>query len=160
MVKLEVGMIKACRVALVFLYGLLLVSCTASGEGQPAKAQKELPAIELRSGAVTVVAELARSPEEQATGLMFRKSLADGRGMLFVYEDDRRLSFWMKNTLIPLSIAYLAADGTIREIYDMEPQSLKAVSSTRSVRYALEVPQGWFARAGLAVGDRFEIPRF
>jgi uncharacterized membrane protein (UPF0127 family) len=107
-----------------------------------------------------VVAELARSPEEQAAGLMFRKTLADGRGMLFVYEEDRRLSFWMKNTLVPLSIAYLAADGTIREIYDMEPQSLKAVSSIRSVRYALEVPRGWFDRAGLAVGDRFGIPGF
>jgi hypothetical protein len=153
-------MTKALRVAVLVLSGLLVASCSASGDGQPVKAQKELPTVELRSGAVTVVAELARTPEEQATGLMFRKSLADGRGMLFVYEDDRRLSFWMKNTLIPLSIAYLAADGTIREIYDMEPQSLKAVGSIRSVRYALEVPQGWFARVGLAVGDRFEIPHF
>ena len=153
-------MTKALRGGVFFLCCLLLVSCAAGSDGQPAKAQKELPAVELRSGVVTVVAELARSAEEQATGLMFRKSLADGRGMLFVYEDDRRLSFWMKNTLIPLSIAYLAADGTIREIHDMEPKSLKGVNSTRSVRYALEVPQGWFARVGLAVGDRFEIPRF
>jgi uncharacterized membrane protein (UPF0127 family) len=153
-------MIKTIRLAVLILSGLLVLSCAAKSNGQPAKAQKELPTVELRAGQVTVKAELAVSPEEQATGLMFRKSLADGRGMLFVYEDDRRLSFWMKNTLIPLSIAYLAADGTIREIHDMEPHSLKAVSSTRSVRYALEVPRGWFDRAGLAVGDRFEIPRF
>jgi uncharacterized protein len=154
-------MIKVLRLTVFMLSGLLVLSCAATGDGgEPAKAQKELPTVVLRSGAVTVVAELARSPEEQATGLMFRKTLADGRGMLFVYGDDRRLSFWMKNTLVPLSIAYLAADGTIREIHDMEPLSLKAVSSSRSVRYALEVPRGWFDRAGLAAGDRFEIPQF
>ncbi|MGD9941322.1 MAG: DUF192 domain-containing protein [Clostridia bacterium] len=154
-------MIKVLRLSVFVLSGLLVLSCAANGDGsEPKKAQKELPTVVLRSGPATVVAELARSPEEQAAGLMFRKTLADGRGMLFVYEEDRRLSFWMKNTLVPLSIAYLAADGTIREIYDMEPQSLKAVSSTRSVRYALEVPRGWFDRAGLAVGDRFGIPGF
>jgi uncharacterized membrane protein (UPF0127 family) len=154
-------MIKVLRLSVFVLSGLLVLSCAANGDGgEPVKAQKELPTVVLRAGSATVVAELARSPEEQATGLMFRKTLADGRGMLFVYGDDRRLSFWMKNTLVPLSIAYLAADGTIREIHDMEPESLKAVSSTRSVRYALEVPQGWFDRAGLAVGDRFDIPGF
>lgn len=153
-------MTKVLKLTVLVLSGLLVLSCAGNDKGEPVKAQKELPAVVLRAGSVTVVAELARSQEEQATGLMFRKSLADGKGMLFVYEDDRRLGFWMKNTLIPLSIAYLAADGTIREIYDMEPQSLKAVNSTRSVRYALEVPRGWFGRVGLAIGDRFEIPRF
>lgn len=153
-------MIKIARLAVFILSGFLVLACNANDVREPAKPQKELPLVELRAGPVTVMAELALTPEEQAAGLMFRKSLPDGRGMLFVYEDDRRLNFWMKNTLIPLSIAYLAADGTIREIHDMEPQSLKAVSSTRSVRYALEVPRGWFDRVGLAAGDRFEIPRF
>jgi uncharacterized protein len=153
-------MTKVLRLIVLVLSGLMVLSCAANGNGEPVKAQKELPTVVLQAGSVTVVAELARSAEEQAAGLMFRKTLEDGRGMLFVYDDDRRLSFWMKNTLIPLSIAFLAADGTIREIHDMEPRSLKAVNSTRSVRYALEVPQGWFTRAGLAAGDRFEIPRF
>lgn len=153
-------MTKAHRLAVLFFLILLGSSCAVRGEEEPVKAQRELPLVELRAGSIKMVAELARSPEEQAVGLMFRKSLLDGRGMLFVYEDDRRLSFWMKNTLIPLSIAYLAADGTIREIYDMEPQSLKPVNSTRSVRFALEVPRGWFQRVGLSVGDRFEIPEF
>ncbi len=153
-------MTKVLKLTVFILSWLLVLSCAANGDGEPVKAQKELPFIEMRAGSVTVVAELARASQEQAVGLMFRKSLADGKGMLFVYENDRRLSFWMKNTLIPLSIAYLAADGTIREIHDMEPRSLKAVNSTRSVRYALEVPQGWFDRAGLSIGDRFEIPRF
>ncbi len=89
---------------------------------------------------------------------MFRKKLDDGQGMLFVFETDDRLSFWMKNTLVPLSIAYIAYDGTIREILDMAPQSLAAVPSQYSVRYALEVPQGWFSRAGVRVGDRVGIP--
>ncbi|MFH2113528.1 MAG: DUF192 domain-containing protein [Spirochaetota bacterium] len=153
-------MTKVLKLTVFVLSGLLVLSCAANSNGEPVKAQKELPTVELRAGSVTVVAELARSPEEQTAGLMFRKSLADGRGMLFVYEDDRRLSFYMKNTLVPLSIAFLAADGTIRGIYNMEPRSLKAVNSMRSVRYALEVPQGWFDRAGLVIGDRFEIPQF
>ena len=78
--------------------------------------------------------------------------------MLFVFDSDERLSFWMKNTLIPLSIAYIASDGTIREILDMEPHSLAPVPSQYSVRYALEVPKGWFSRAGVRVGDRVSIP--
>ena len=78
--------------------------------------------------------------------------------MLFVFESDQRLTFWMKNTLVPLSIAYIASDGTIREILDMEPQSLASVPSQYSVRYALEVPKGWFARAGVRTGDRVAVP--
>lgn len=110
------------------------------------------------SGSVSVEAELAVAPGEQETGLMHRTRLADGQGMLFVYESDRRMAFWMKNTLIPLSIAFIGADGVIKEIYDMEPLSLASVPSERSVRYALEVPLGWFGRVGLGPGDRLDIP--
>jgi uncharacterized membrane protein (UPF0127 family) len=73
--------------------------------------------------------------------------------MLFVFERDQILSFWMKNTYIPLSIAFIAGDGRIAEIHDMEPLSLASVRSSRSCRYALEVPLGWFARAKINVGD-------
>jgi uncharacterized membrane protein (UPF0127 family) len=99
--------------------------------------------------------EIARTEAERARGLMYRKSLNDGKGMLFVFEKDEILSFWMKNTLIPLSIAFIASDGRILEIRDMEPESLIPVKSSRSVRYALEVPRGWFDRAGVKPGDRF-----
>lgn len=133
---------------------LLVAACVPAG-----RAQSGLATAELRSGETSVVVELARTDAEQETGLMFRTSLADGRGMLFVYHDDRRLSFWMKNTLIPLSIAYLAADGTIREIHDMEAKSLAPINSDHFVRYALEVPQGWFSRVGLRVGDRLDLSR-
>lgn len=130
------------------------LACACVPAGRP---QKGLATAELRSGDTSIVVELAKSDAEQETGLMFRTALADGKGMLFVYRDDRRLSFWMKNTLIPLSIAYLSADGTIREIHDMEPKSLAAINSDHFVRYALEVPQGWFSRVGLSVGDRFDL---
>jgi uncharacterized membrane protein (UPF0127 family) len=84
---------------------------------------------------------------------MYRKQLPDGEGMLFIFERDEALSFWMKNTIIPLSIAFIASDGRITEIKDMRPRDLNAVKSSRSVRYALEAPQGWFTRAGISPGD-------
>jgi uncharacterized membrane protein (UPF0127 family) len=100
-----------------------------------------------------VLAEIARSDAERETGLMFRESLADGEGMLFVFEKDQTLSFWMKDTLVPLSIAYISYNGRILEIHDMKPRDLAPVRSSRSARYALEVPQGWFGRAGIKPGD-------
>jgi uncharacterized membrane protein (UPF0127 family) len=141
-----------------FLSCLCLIpfaACNAA-EGKP---QTGLPVqvltIETAAGnSVRVEAELARTDVEQSIGLMWRKSLAFGAGMLFVYGKDQIMSFWMKNTLIPLSIAFIASDGRILEIYDMERESLRVVRSTRSARYALEVPQGFFTRAGIGVGDR------
>jgi uncharacterized membrane protein (UPF0127 family) len=133
-------------------------SCAAGGE----KPQGRLETTELAllrkdgTGAV-VLAEMARTGEQRRRGLMGRKSLADGEGMFFVFETDRILSFWMKDTLIPLSIAYIAYDGRILEIHDMEAQSLRSVQSARSARYALEVPQGWFARAGIEAGDIVQL---
>jgi uncharacterized membrane protein (UPF0127 family) len=106
---------------------------------------------------VPIEAELAKTAREKQTGLMFRKELEDGKGMLFVFENDEVQSFWMKNTLIPLSIAFILYDGTILEIKDLYPQDLSAVHSSRSVRYALEAPRGWFARAGVAAGDRLDL---
>jgi uncharacterized membrane protein (UPF0127 family) len=112
--------------------------------------------IETARGKVSVKAEIARTPAQREQGLMHRKELKDGHGMLFVFERDQVLSFWMKNTLIPLSIAYIAHDGRIIEIHDMEPGNLTPVQSSRSARYALEVPQGWFGRAGVVPGDRLD----
>ena len=108
-----------------------------------------------RDGAVIAVvkAEIARTNEERAQGLMYRDKLPDGEGMLFVFERDDILSFWMKNTYIPLSIAFITHDGKIIDIKNMYPKDETSVTSSRSVRYALEVPQGWFARAGVKEGD-------
>jgi uncharacterized membrane protein (UPF0127 family) len=102
---------------------------------------------------VLITVEIARTAEEQSKGLMHRKKLPDGEGMIFVYDRDQQLSFWMKNTVIPLSIAFIASDGRIIEIRDMQPLDLSSIKSSRSVRYALETPQGWFTRAGIQSGD-------
>ena len=104
------------------------------------------------------VVEVARTPQEQARGLMARKRLGEREGMIFVYAADRRMSFWMKDTLIPLSIAFLAADGEILQIEDMKPLDLTPVTSHRSARHALEVNEGAFERAGARVGDRVRLP--
>lgn len=111
----------------------------------------------IQVGSSRVLAEIARTETERERGLMFRKSLEDGEGMLFVFDKDEQLAFWMKNTFIPLSLAYISSDGTIRQIVDLEPQSLATVQAERSVRYALEVPKGWFDRAGVRVGDKADL---
>jgi len=132
----------------VFLCGLLFISC--SSQKLP---EREL-SIERDGQTIAVVkAEIARTQEERNRGLMFRKNLDDGKGMLFVFEKDEILSFWMKNTLIPLSIAFISSSGRIIEIKDMYPGDVNPVSSSRSARYALETPQGWLLRAGARSGD-------
>jgi len=102
---------------------------------------------------VEITVEIARTEQERTQGLMHRKKLPDGEGMIFIFNRDEQLSFWMKNTVIPLSIAFIASDGRIVEIRDMQPLDLNSVTSSRSVRYALETPQGWFKRAGIKAGD-------
>ena len=104
-----------------------------------------------------VTVEIADTREAQEKGLMGRDSMEEDHGMLFVYDRDSRKSFWMKNTTIPLSLAYIATDGTIREIYDMEPLSTRIVDSKYSVRYVLEVNQGAFERHGIKPGDKVEF---
>jgi uncharacterized membrane protein (UPF0127 family) len=108
-------------------------------------------------GGISVEAEIADDTESRRTGLMHRKSLAENHGMLFIFDSDQKLSFWMKNTIIPLSIAYISSGGEIMEIYDMKPNSLRPVESVHSVRYALEMNQGWFEKNGVTSGDRVII---
>ena len=106
----------------------------------------------------TVSAEIAEKTEDRNHGFMERKNIPDGTGMLFVFERDQILSFWMKNTPHPLSIAYIDSKGKIRNIYDMTPYSLSSIVSTVSVRYALEVPQGWYKKNGITEGDTVLLP--
>jgi uncharacterized membrane protein (UPF0127 family) len=122
--------------------------------------QRDLIIEKAGGGTAVIRAEIARSAEEQRQGLMYRESLAEGRGMLFIFDRDQLLSFWMRNTLIPLSIAYIRSDGSILEIKDMVPLDENLVRSSRGVRYALEVPQGWFGRAGIGPGDRLLLDGF
>ncbi len=147
---------KALRQLMVVLF--LVVGSSSSCAQRPTRLHS-VPLPILRDGAAitTLQAEVAVSDEDRARGLMFRTSLADGQGMAFVFDADRKLTFWMKDTKIPLSIAFVAHDGRITQIEDMTPLSLSVTESERSVRYAIEVPQGWFTRLGVMPGDVFDL---
>lgn len=138
-----------------FLFFMFFLPFFAGCENRPAKLQTQDLTIQKRdNSAVTLTAEIAKTREELTKGLMYREQLAAGEGMLFVFDRDQIMSFWMQNTFIPLSIAYISADGIILEIYDMKPHNEIPVVSTRSARYALEVPQGWFKAEGIQTGDK------
>ena len=109
---------------------------------------------------VEVRVEIADGPFEQQRGLMYRTALGEDRGMLFVYRREQPLSFWMKNTRIPLSIAYIDSKGRITDILDMKPLDDKPPHyiSSEPVQYALEVNQGFFDEHGVKVGDRARLP--
>jgi uncharacterized protein len=141
---------RSLQIAAALLVSIAAVSCSS-----PAKPKA---GVTLNLGGKPLLVELALNDADRERGLMFRDSLEDGKGMLFVFPSDQRLNFWMKNTKVPLSIAYISHDGTIREIYDMKPYSLDSTASSSSVRYALEVPQGYFSRIGVKPGDRIELP--
>lgn len=145
---------RACAlkpIFIAFLFTLLLASCCAV----------ELPTTNIKivrsdGTEIPCKVEIAKTPAQRSRGFMERKKIPGGTGMIFVFEQDQVLSFWMKNTPHPLSIAYVSKDGTIKDIFDMTPFSLASVTSTISVRYALEVPQGWFSKNGIKVGDKLE----
>ncbi len=137
-----------------FLFLLLSVFCFSCSSSSQKKLPSKQFSITCADGKnVLVNAEIADTYETRQHGFMERKSIPDGTGMIFVFDRDQILSFWMKNTPTPLSIAYIDYTGKIRNIFDMTPFSLSSVVSTVSVRYALEVPQGWFERAGVKIGD-------
>ncbi len=144
----------AATVILLMVTGCMPANAESNGNANDGT--EEL--VEMVVGDHTFHVEIADTDESRAQGLMHRESLPADQGMLFVFDRDQRLSFWMKNTSIPLSIAYISSDGVIREIRDMEPYDLTPVRSQRSVRYALEVNQGAFEEAGISEGDSVEIP--
>jgi uncharacterized membrane protein (UPF0127 family) len=114
-----------------------------------------LRVVQLRIGNSSLFAEVADNPQTSANGLMFRNSLPDDHGMLFVFEKPKTASFWMKNTKIPLSIAYIDSAGRILQIESMKPLDETPVASTSSeVAFALEVNEGWFTRNGVSAGAR------
>jgi uncharacterized protein len=114
--------------------------------------------IDLRIKGKKIRVEVVRTEQEKAKGLMFREKLGKDEGMIFVYGREEHLSFWMKNTRIPLSIAFLDKTGKIVDIQDMVPFSLQTHVSALPARYALEVNQGWFKENGISVGDGIKLP--
>ena len=138
----------------IFLFFFLLISFPQETWAQEGK--RSLLPLTIRGKTIKV--EVVRTEKEKERGLMFRERLGKDEGMLFVYEREEMLSFWMKNTPLPLSIAFIDKDGRIEDIQDMEPFSLEAHTSTGPARYALEMNRGWFAREGIRVGDVIKIP--
>lgn len=109
-------------------------------------------------GGKTVSLELAAQPLERARGLMFRERLGENEGMLFLFETPARQSFWMKHTQIPLDLAFLTADGVVREVKPLYPFVTESVDSLRDdIAFCLEMPQGWFAKNGVAAGARLDL---
>ena len=99
-------------------------------------------------------AQVALAPQERQIGLMFRKEMPQHEGMLFVFEQPAQQCFWMKNTLLPLTAAFVADDGTIVNLEDMKPQTLDSHCSAKPVRYVLEMNKGWFAQKGIKAGTK------
>ena len=132
----------------LLLSGLALV---ASAQDTP---QTNLPRIKLQAGMHQIDTQVAQTEAQRQTGLMFRKEMPQHEGMLFVFEQPATQCFWMKNTLLPLTAAFLADDGTIVNLVDMKPQTTDSHCSEKPVRFVLEMHQGWFAKKGLKAGSR------
>ena len=132
--------------ALLFL--LFAAPCLA----QPSAA--ELPTVQLNAGMYLIRAEVAADFATRAQGLMYRKQMPSNAGMLFIFDEPGSQCMWMKNTLIPLSVAFLDASGAIINIEDMAPQTLDSHCASRPARYALEMNRGWFAARGIKPGTR------
>ncbi len=132
------------------LIALLLIGSACAQTGP----QPTLPTRRLTAGMHVITAELATTPQSRTIGMMFREKTAPNHGMLFVFEYKGQQCFWMRNTPLPLSIAFIDDDGTILQINDMAPKTETLHCSQRPVRYALEMEQGWFAKKGAAIGSR------
>lgn len=131
-----------------------------AADAVPAPQSVPLPQMRLSVGGHPVQAEVAATEASLSLGLMYRKSLAPDHGMLFVFEQPGPFCFWMKNTLVPLSIAFIASNGTIVNIADMQPRTETPHCPARPVLYALEMQQGWFARHRVHAGQKVaDLPR-
>ncbi len=137
------------------LAAALLLSAPARALQPPAGApQLDLPRTTLTAGMHRIEAQVAATAQQRQTGLMHRQAMPQHEGMLFVFEHPAVQCFWMKNTLIPLTAAFVDDDGTIANLADMQPLDERSHCSARPVRYVLEMNQGWFAAKHLRAGHR------
>jgi uncharacterized protein len=133
---------------------LALAALLSSLNALSQEAQTQLPRLRLAAGMHQIDAQVAQTPEQRQIGLMWRKAMPQHEGMLFVFEHPSGQCFWMKNTFLPLTAAFLADDGQIVNLADMKPQTTEPHCSKQPVRYVLEMNQGWFAKKGLKSGDK------
>ncbi|NBX53600.1 MAG: DUF192 domain-containing protein [Betaproteobacteria bacterium] len=122
-------------------------------QGEP---QLSLPRVQLQAGMHQIQVQVAATSDQRATGLMHRSEMPQTEGMLFAFEQASQQCFWMKNTLLPLTAAFIADDGTIVNLADMKPMTTDAHCSTQPVRWVLEMNQGWFAKRGIKAGFKLQ----
>jgi len=134
----------------------IAMALPAVAGAQQAGPQAALPTTQLSAGIHIIRAEVANTEATRRDGLMFRQELPGNDGMLFVFEQPDVQCFWMRNTLLPLSIAFIADDGTIVNIEDMAPQTEDPHCAKKPVRYALEMAQGWFEQHGIKAGKKLD----
>jgi hypothetical protein len=140
---------RAALAAVALVAGTALMPAQAQQIPQP-----KLPTIALGAGMHNIVAEVASTPQQRQIGMMMRTEMAPHEGMLFVFEEAQRQCFWMRNTLLPLSIAFIADNGRIVNLSEMQPKSDDAHCSAEPVRYVLEMNKGWFSKRGIKAGDK------
>jgi len=133
--------------------GAIAVLCLAALASAQEGPQKLAP-VRLNAGIHNINAELASTPQQREIGLMFRTAMPANDGMLFAFEQPAQQCFWMRNTLIPLSVAFIGDDGSVVNIDDMKPQTLDSHCSAKPVRFVLEMNEGWFAKRGIKMGSR------
>ena len=137
----------------MFVSVALAVSGIALAQDSP---QLDLQRIKLSAGMHRIDTQVAATPEQRQTGLMWRKEMPQHEGMLFVFEQPSQQCFWMKNTLLPLTAAFVEDDGTVVNLADMKPQTTDPHCSAKPVRYVLEMNKGWFAKKGIKAGSRLD----
>ncbi|MGQ0711746.1 MAG: DUF192 domain-containing protein [Rhodoferax sp.] len=137
---------------------LLALGVHATAQGSTP--QTNLPRTQLTAGMHVIHAQVASTPQQRETGLMYRTNLPTNEGMLFVFEQAGPLCFWMKNTPTALTAAFVADDGTIVNLEDMTPLSTDSHCATKQVRYVLEMGRGWFQKRGIRPGHRLSGPVF
>ncbi len=143
------------RLSLLTVRTVLLALCAATGVAQAQDSpQMDLPRTTLSAGMYQIDAQLAMTSEQRQIGLMFRKEMPQHEGMLFVFEQPSVQCFWMKNTILPLTAAFVDDAGVIANLVDMKPQTTDSHCSVKPVRYVLEMNQGWFAKKGLKAGTK------
>lgn len=123
-------------------------------------AQVDLPRVQLSAGMHLINAQVAATPRQRETGLMYRTEMPLGEGMVFVFENASDLCFWMKNTRIPLTAAFISDDGTIINLEDMKPMTTDSHCAKKPARFVLEMNQGWFAKRGIKEGQKLNGPLF
>ena len=134
--------------------------CLSAPANAQDEAQMNLERVKLSAGMYQIDAQVAGSPAQRETGLMYRKDMPQHEGMIFVFEQPSQQCFWMKNTVLPLTAAFVADDGTIVNLEDMKPQTLDAHCSAKPVRYVLEMNRGWFAKKNIKAGSKLQGPLF